>query len=262
MKKILCLITIVFMCLFTTSCDINEKQTNPPEENINQPQESLYLDYVQFQVKNIETIKIKKETVNIVEVQIIENFNNMLNEVTPYSKHIDDVMLQNQTIKLIVSDTFKKYINLDDMFIYKLYTRTSININGNSENVFSTLDNEYMLIPINDEVIQINCDRVESVDNNPDYEMQSIVLRRFIYYKTDISMHFIEYDMSISYGDYTDYLFMDKISIEHFKLVLKGLSNENKDFFYKLKYSSLKILGRDYEEIMKIVKDYLLEIGG
>lgn len=281
MQKIMFFIFLIVLFFGLTACQSGggttggtdnpgDNPTEQPNDNdqvkpIGQKSDQLQLDFISFTILNVnlEYSNLNKDLVYAVEVKIDRNFNNMLGIETDYSKYLDKLIEENKTLKLVVSKTYNKYLKSGDSFIYKLEDTTKIIVNENIEEVFTTINNEYTLLPIVGENIYLsNVTSSISFISDLDYDMDTIILQRDVYYGYDLESHFINYDYSGGYIDYYKTFLDLKPSLSRFEDILKGLSNEDKDFFYKLNYSlffKLSVLDSDR---ITIVDEYLNDIGG
>ncbi len=266
MKINLLRIVIVFLLIFTlTSCEginifNNQPNTNDMPENM-EKSEDIYLDYIWFKILSIETKQQEYDghQLNIVDVEIIQNFNNIINIETDYSKYIDEKTKNNEKIKISFSDTYFKYLNIDDEFIYKLDDLVYLKNKNITQIVFDTFNNEFTLLPIKNEELCFN-NNTTSMTCDDDYVMNTIVLERYVHYGIDFDHYFVEYDYSIGYGDYECLILYTGRNIERFEKTIKAFNNINNSHFYKLKYSDLITIFDP--AIANYVDDYLVEIGG
>ena len=281
MKKIMFFIFLIVLFFGLTACQSgggttggtynpDDNPTEQPNENdqvkpIGKKSDQLQLDFISFTILNVnlEYSNLNKDLVYAVEVKIDRNFNNMLGIETDYSKYLDKIIEENKTLKLVVSKTYNKYLKRGDSFIYKLEDTTKIIVNENIEEVFTTINNEYTLLPIVGENIYLsNVTSSISFISDLYYDMDTIILQRDVYYGYDLENHFINYDYSGGYIDYYKRFLVLKPTLSRFEDILKGLSNEDKDFFYKLNYSLFFKLSVFDSDRITIVDEYLNDIGG
>lgn len=262
--KVLNTIFIIMIFIFVSSC--GDTDDSVPDELINgQKSDLLYLDFVMFTVHNIDMIytDIEGNEVNVIEVNIEKNFNDIIGSETSYSKYIQKVIEENKSIKLVVSDTYCKYIKRGDRFIYKLDDTNKIIIDDKIEEVYSTLNNEYTLLPVieNNFYVTYTTSNIPYIKFN-DYELETIALQRDVFYGYDFDSHFIEYDYSLGYYDFVTYILTTETTIERFEKSLKALQNETLESFYKLKYSELLKRANNDPTLLSEIENYLNEIGG
>lgn len=272
-KKIICLILIIVFSLFVTSCEkkdknnnnknniIDDKENNKQNETIGNKSDELYLDYIYFEITNLD--KSYQDTngnkINVAEIKILKSYNDILNVETDYSKYINEH--KDDGLLIEFSDTYFKYLQVGDTFIYKLEGIKKIQ-NKDETEIFTTIYNEFALYPIVENensfayfTSNILCSEEE------DYEMKTIIIERIFYYGTDLDKHFIEYDYYIAYYSGEPMILNSDNAFNRFDNVLKSLKNETKDDFYKLKYSELysQFYVFEYNDI---IDNYLLEMGG
>ena len=267
-KKLICLILIIVFSLFVTSCEkkdknktIDDKENNKQNETIGNKSDELYLDYIYFEITNLN--KSYQDTngnkINVAEIKILKNYNDILNVETDYSKYINEH--KDDGLLIEFSDTYFKYLQVGDTFIYKLEGTKKIQ-NKDETEIFTTIYNEFALYPIVENensfayfTSSILCSEEE------DYEMKTTIIERIFYYGTDLDKHFIEYDYYIAYHSGEPMILNSDNAFNRFDNVLKSLKNETKDGFYKLKYSELysQFYVFEYNDI---IDNYLLEMGG
>lgn len=162
MQKYLKIIVLFLITFVLFSCNhVNYFSGNDDNESNNNENndidgenksDKLYVDYVKLRVtkKNLDYCDENNNALYILEVAIDYNYNNLLNIETPYSKYIDELVSNNNTLLLNTSKEFFENINLDNVFIYKLYDKVKIihKETDKSEYVFSTRNNEYTILLI------------------------------------------------------------------------------------------------------------------
>lgn len=272
MKKILKyfnLFLLVSIMLFTTSCNENNNKPNDDnnvqEETIGKKSELMHLDFILFTINKVGLSyqDLEGNDVCVIEVKIDQNFNEQLKIETDYSKYINKIVNENKNLKFIVSPTYNKYLKVGDSFIYKLDDTSKIKVNNEIEEVYTTINNEYTLLPVSDGNVHLaNITSNISHLDEPDYAIDTLILQRDVYYGYDLEGHLIEFDYSNGYRDYYNYFLDLKPTVSRFKDMLTAISNENEDFFYKLKYSRFAGINLLDSELITIVDEYLTEMGG
>ncbi len=264
--KYLNILLILFVVAFVTACNdknIDEQPTNP---TIGSKSEEAALDYIWFKVVNVSLLykDINGNDVNVIEANIIKNFNQILNVETDYSKYINEISNSGKTLKLVISNTYNKYFAVGDEFLYKLNDTIQIKVDDKNEEVFSTLSNEYTLLPVaDDELLLNNISSSIAIYTEKDYEMETLILQRVVHYCFDLENYFIEYDYSsgYSYSEKYSYVLTSNPVIVRFENMLKALNNINESFFYKLKYSHFGTMILNDPTINIEIDNYLKEMG-
>ena len=262
------ILLVAFMMMFCiTACDHNAGDNKNDDVVIGEKTDKPYLDYVWLSVSKVglEFNDLLGNTVNVIEVNVIKNYNELLNEETDYSNYVKNINENNQTLKLIVSDTYCKYLSVGDEFIYKLNEVHKLKIEDKEEEVFTTLGNEYTLLPVVGEKLCLtNITSSITFKSEPDYEMDIIFIQRDAYYGHDLDSYFVEFDYSIGYpsGGYSSYILVYNPTLSRFESILKALSNENENYFYKMKYSYLSLKPVNDPSINIEIDEYLKELGG
>lgn len=263
--KTLSILVMIVFTFFITSCDTFN---NPVIDvsGIENNYDKTYSDFILFKVlnKNLDFQDVKKNKLNVIEVEVIKNFNKSLTIDTNFSKFVEEKRSQNEHLFLVISDTYYNYIENDEEYIYKLSKNyKSLNNETNEyEIVFDTTDNEYTIVPILDNKLLL--DNITSKiykTSDADYNMYEIMVLRQNFYLIQMDSYFIDYNYMKKYTVY--YFILNKNDeIDHFELVLSALYKTDGKTFEKLLYSDLDMANVTYTRNIDTIDEYLLQIGG
>lgn len=193
MKKILFVFILLVSVVFLFSCSIAQtiKYDNQLKNYTNaDASEKNYQDYVKFKVatKNNNFTYLNGEVAYVIKVEIIKNYNLILNDETLFSKYINEKKENNEQINLIVSKELYQVLDIDMVFVYRLRYLEVVKDKYNSNyKFFSTVNNEETLLfetsdQLKPYLIQFYSDFI-NLNTNIDIDLSILITKTYMYYR-------------------------------------------------------------------------------
>lgn len=264
MKKIIKILIILILTFSLFSCNIdkNKSTTKPITEennennNLNETNNliidnEIHHNYIYFKVNDIYSEQyFNNEKINMINISILINYNNLLNLNDDYSKFVDNMIKENKSIDMIVSDTLIKYLSETDEFIYKVNKIDFITINNKKDFIIDARTNEELLLPIeNNEIALFKIKKDLYLNNGNEIDdllmIKRIQQRKMFYqiYITDLIFEkpfYYEGDCFLNNGD-NKKLFIE--FLYKYQLILNGDAKWNYLQINSIKNNLLKDKG-------------------
>ena len=180
MKKIIGVFLNVLLIFLLCSCvsknannqinDNNEINNNDKYDliiNDNNIVDEKYINYASLKIVNKKII----DDQFIIEVLFLENFNKKLEIDNNYTNFIDLIINNNETVNLIINQSFYKMFEKNDEFVYQLKEIKKIN----DEYAFDTMKNDYTIALLDDNYLSFET-------NNLDADSAISIMKSFNYY--------------------------------------------------------------------------------